>query len=137
MKENLLIMRGKPSLNRNITSEPLYHSTGPSIKIFVRILFAFRFATLFLLNDLFCYLVMCKFMCTTVRVNGTVQIYFILGHEIEHYHCHKLWLIYCNFTNQFDLVWDGWTCSKYFKMMNQKYIQKTVMVQFSLYIRPP
>ena len=36
LKESLLIMRNEPSLNRNITS------TGPSNKVFVRILFIFN-----------------------------------------------------------------------------------------------
>ena len=33
---------------------------------------------LFLLNGLFYYLVMCKFMRTTVHVNGTVQFFSFL-----------------------------------------------------------
>ena len=49
LKESLLIMRDKPSLNRNITSAPLYYSTRPSNKIFARILFILIVATLFLL----------------------------------------------------------------------------------------
>ena len=48
--------------------------TGPSNKIFVRILFALIVATLFLLNWLFYYLVMSECMTTPVRVNGTFQL---------------------------------------------------------------
>ena len=49
LKESLL-MTDKPSLNRNITSAPLHLSTGPSNKIFVRILFVLIVATLLLLD---------------------------------------------------------------------------------------
>ena len=77
LKENLLIMKDKPSLNRNITSASLYLLAGPSNKIFVRILFVLIVATLFLMNRFF-YLVMCKCMSTTVRVNGTLQFTFFL-----------------------------------------------------------
>ena len=78
LKESLLIMKDKPSLNRNITSASLYLLAGPSNKIFVRILFVLIVATLFLLNGFFYYLVMCKCMSTTVRVNGTLQFTFFL-----------------------------------------------------------
>ena len=47
--KSLLIMRDKPSLNRNITSAPLYLFD----KIFARILFILIVATLFLLYGLF------------------------------------------------------------------------------------
>ena len=49
------------------------YSTGPSNKIFSRILFVSIVTTLFLLNGLFYYSSMCKSMKTTVCVNGTVQ----------------------------------------------------------------
>ena len=52
---------------------------------------------------------MCKCISTTVRVNGTLFfIYFFLGHEIEHYHCHELWFGYCN------------TCTLMFSSLNHK-----------------
>ena len=86
LKESLLIMRDKPSLNRNITLAPLYLLIRPSNKIFARMLFILIVATLFLLHGLY-YLVMCKYMSTTVRGNGTVR--FTL-YEIEHYHYHEL-----------------------------------------------
>ena len=78
LKESLLMMRDKPSLNRNITSAPLCLSTRPSNKIFGRILFVLIVATLFLLYGLFCCLFMCKCMSTTVHGNGTVQFTFFL-----------------------------------------------------------
>ena len=53
------------------------YSTGPSNKIFARILFVLKVATLFLLYGLFYYLVMLKCMSTTVRDNGTVQFTFV------------------------------------------------------------
>ena len=48
-------------------------------------------AMLFLSNGFFHYLVITfhvTTVSTTVRVNGTVQFTFFLGHEIEHYYCH-------------------------------------------------
>ena len=67
LKESLLIMRDKPSFNRNITSSPLY---------LARISFVLIVALLFLLYGLFYYLAMCKCMSVTVRGNGTVQFAF-------------------------------------------------------------
>ena len=51
--------------------------------------------------DFFYYLVICKCISTTVRVNdtawfGTFEWHFLLCHEIEYYHCHKLWFAHCN-----------------------------------------
>ena len=77
LNESLLIMRDKPSLNRNIR----HHCTclaGPCYKTFVRVLFALIVAMLFLLNGLFYYLAMCNCVSTTVRLNGTVQFTFFL-----------------------------------------------------------
>ena len=50
----------------------------PELINFVRILFVLIVATLSLLNGLFYYLVIFKFMSSTVRVNGTVQFSFFL-----------------------------------------------------------
>ena len=69
-------MRHKVPLGRNITSAPMYSSTGPNNKIIVRISFALIVAMLLLLNGLFNYLVMCTCRSTIVRVNGTVQFTF-------------------------------------------------------------
>ena len=78
LKESLLIMRDKPSLNRNITRHHCTYSTDPSNKIFVRDLFVLIVVMLFLLNRHFYYLFMCKCKGTTVRVNSTVQLTFFL-----------------------------------------------------------
>ena len=81
LKERLLIVRDKPSLNRNITSKTLHLFDKASNKIFLRILFVLIVATLYLFNGLFCYfhyLVICKCMSTTVHFNDTVQFTFFL-----------------------------------------------------------
>ena len=52
--------------------------TGPSNKIFVRILLAFNSCYVILIEWTFYYFVMCKCMSTTVYVNGTVQFTFLL-----------------------------------------------------------
>ena len=57
---------------RNITSA--LHSNN----IFVRILFDLIVAALFLLIELFDYLVIRKYMSTTIRINGTVQFTAIM-----------------------------------------------------------
>ena len=53
LKESLLIMRDKLSLNRSIISAPLYLFDSLSNKIFVRNFFFLIVAALFLLNGLF------------------------------------------------------------------------------------
>ena len=75
------------------------------MKIFVRILFFFIAATLFLLNDLFYYLVMRKFMCLTVRVNGTVQLtlFLIITLNINIVTSYDLFIVIL----QIDLIWSG------------------------------
>ena len=65
LKESLLIIRDKESMNINITSAPLYLFDRPSNKIFVRILFAFNSCNVILIEWAF-YFVMCKSMCTTI-----------------------------------------------------------------------
>ena len=44
---------------------------------------------------------MCKCMSTTVCVNGTVQFYFLLDQEIQHYYYHGLRFTYSNNCNLF------------------------------------
>ena len=80
LKESLLILRDKPSLNTNMHQHHCTYSTRSSKKIFARILFILIVATLFLLFA-FYYLVMCKCMSTTVCGNGTVEFtfFFIRG----------------------------------------------------------
>ena len=73
-------MRDKPSLNRNIASVPFpcTYSTGPSNKIFVRILFAFNSCSVIPIEWTSYYFVMCKCISTTVCVKSTVQFTFFL-----------------------------------------------------------
>ena len=59
------------------------YSTGPSNKIFVRILFAFNSCYVILTKWTFYYFVKCKRMDTTVRVNGTVQFTFFLVMRLD------------------------------------------------------
>ena len=76
LKEKLLIMRDHPSLNiTNITSTP---SAGPSIKIFVRILFPFNSCYIILIEWTFYYFVMRKCISIAVCVNGTLKFTFYL-----------------------------------------------------------
>ena len=75
----MLIMRDKPSLNKNkLHRRHWTYSTGLGNKIILRVLFALIVATLFLLNGLFYYFVTCKRMSITARVNGIVQFTFFL-----------------------------------------------------------
>ena len=63
-------MRHKPSLN----TIGILHRHYISNNIFVRILFDLIVTALFLLI----YLVLCKYMSTTIRINGTVQFTAIM-----------------------------------------------------------
>ena len=69
LKESLIIMRDKTSMNKNIGNHCTY-STGPSNKIFVKILFAFSSCHVILVEWTFYY------FATTVHVKGTVQFTF-------------------------------------------------------------
>ena len=53
-----------------------------------RILFTFNSCYVTLTEGIFNYIVICKYMSTTVRVNGSVC--FLHSHESEHYHYHRL-----------------------------------------------
>ena len=100
LKDSLLIMRDQPSLlfRQHGTS-----STGPSSKIFVRILLFLIVAILFLLNVFFQYFVICNCMKPSIPDNGTVQftLFFIMRLNIV---SHKMWLDYCN-TNTYCNTW--------------------------------
>ena len=76
LNEDLLIMRKKPSLNRNTTLAPIRQ--GFAVSSLLEFYFVLIVAKLFLLNGLFYYLAICKCMSTTVCVNGTVQFTFFL-----------------------------------------------------------
>ena len=67
-KESQLLMGDKHLRIGTLYRHHYIYSTGPSNKMFARILFVLLAATLFLLNGLFYYLVMCKFMSTTIRL---------------------------------------------------------------------
>ena len=71
LKEYLLVMRGQPSLNGNITSARFYLLDRYLLEFHLLLIVA----TLFLLNGPF---IMCMCMSTTVNVNDTVQFTFFL-----------------------------------------------------------
>ena len=54
-------------------------------------------------NKLSYYFIMGTCMCTTVHVNGTINL-LAFYHEIEHYHYQELWFTYCNTCNNFFII---------------------------------
>ena len=93
MEDSLLIMVDQPSfLNRSTLSHNCTSPTGPSNKIFIRILFTFRSC----------------FVMLVLFINCTVQFDFFLVARLNINLCLELWVAYCNTYTWFFFIIRTW-----------------------------